>query len=55
MAATMNLRKTAKILPFRKPCESVNRTDRQCRLPRITSAEIECLFDQVTVTRPKAA
>ncbi|GKY86281.1 hypothetical protein [Sinisalibacter aestuarii] len=45
MAATMTLQQSAKILPFRKPCASVNRTDRMKRLPTITSAEIESIFD----------
>jgi hypothetical protein len=57
MAATMTLRKAAKVLPFGKPCQSVNRTDRNERLPRLTSAEIESFFDQAcntNVMRPAA-
>ncbi|GGD37467.1 hypothetical protein [Sinisalibacter lacisalsi] len=52
MAATMTLQKTAKVLPFSKPCQSVNRTDRNQRLPRITSAEIEIFFDQANSAKP---
>jgi len=48
MAATMKLQKTGKVLPFRQPCPSVNRTDSKSRLPKITSAEIETIFDQVS-------
>ncbi len=50
MAATMTLQKSGKILPFRQPCPSVNRTDRKSRLPKITSAEIESFFDQASST-----
>jgi hypothetical protein len=52
MAATMTLRKTAKVLPFGTPCQSVNRTDRNERLPRLTSAEIESFFDQANTAKP---
>jgi hypothetical protein len=45
MAATMTLHQSAKILPFRQPCASVNRTDRNKRLPTLTSDEIESYFD----------
>lgn len=51
MAATMTLRKTAKYLPFGKLCQSVNRTDRNERLPRLTSAEIESIFDQASTEK----
>ena len=51
MAATMTLRKAAKVLRFGKPCQSVNRTDRNERLPRLTSAEIESFFDQATAAK----
>lgn len=45
MAATMTLRQTAKVLPFRKPCDSVEQTDQKNRLPTLSSAEIESFFD----------
>ncbi|SMH48067.1 hypothetical protein [Maritimibacter sp. HL-12] len=51
MAATMTLRKPAKVLPFGKPCQSVTATDRDERLPRLTSAEIESFFDQAKTAR----
>jgi len=51
MAATMTLRKAAKVLPFGNPCQSVNRTDRNERLPRLTSAEIESFFDQASTAK----
>lgn len=51
MAATMKLQKPSKVLPFKKPCEGVNRTDKQSRLPKITSAEIEGFFDQASKSK----
>lgn len=50
MAATMKLQKTGTVIPFGKPCPEVNRTDRNSRLPKITSAEIESFFDQACST-----
>lgn len=50
MAATMTLQQGAKILAFRAPCASVNRTDRKKRLPTLTSAEIEDIFDHAQLT-----
>lgn len=50
MAATMHLRKPGKVVPFGKPCPGVNRTDRKSRLPKITSDEIESIFDQACNT-----
>jgi len=50
MAATMKLQKKEKVLPFGKTCPDVNRTDRNSRLPKITSAEIESFFDQACNT-----
>jgi len=55
MAATMKFHKSGKVLPFRKPCPSVNRTDRNARLPKITSAEIESIFDQASDTNLRRA
>jgi len=45
MAATMPFQNGAKVIPFRKPCASVNQTDRKNRLPTLSSAEIEDFFD----------
>jgi hypothetical protein len=50
MAATMNIHQSAKILPFRKSCASVDRTDRNNRLPTLSSAEIEDFFDHARLT-----
>lgn len=50
MAATMSLPKSATILPFRKNCASVERTDRKNRLPTLSSAEIESIFDHAQLT-----
>lgn len=50
MAATMTLHQGAKILPFRATCASVNRTDRKKRLPTLTSADIEDIFDHAQET-----
>ena len=53
MAATMHLqKKEGKVVPFSKPCPSVDRTDSQSRLPKITSDEIESLFDQASKAKP---
>jgi hypothetical protein len=50
MAATMHLHHRATVLPFRRPCASVERTDRHKRLPTLSSAEIETIFDQACWT-----
>lgn len=47
MAATIIPQSTAKVLTFTKRCESVKRTDRKNRLPKLTSEEIDSIFDQV--------
>lgn len=46
MAATIKTQKTAKILPFPSH-KSVNETDRNRRLPTLSSAEIEDIFDHM--------
>lgn len=54
MAATMTLRQGAKLLPYRKPCASVDRTDRKNRLPALSSADIESIFDHALLTSKQA-
>lgn len=48
MAATMTPRSLARILQLQGESEAVSRTDRQNRLPTITSAEVDTIFDQVS-------
>lgn len=50
MAATMPLRDSATILAFRKNTASVERTDRKNRLPTLSSAEIDSIFDHALLT-----
>lgn len=47
MAATMTPRSLTRILQMQGTCEAVRRTDRKNRLPTITSAEVDGIFDQV--------
>lgn len=42
---TLSQRRTAKILPFPKRCKEVKQTDRNHRLPTLSSADIENFFD----------
>jgi hypothetical protein len=48
MAATMTPRSLARILHLQGNCEAVSQTDRQKRLPTISSAEVETIFDQMS-------
>jgi len=48
MAATMTPRSLARILQLQGNCEAVSQTDRQKRLPTISSAEVETIFDQMS-------
>lgn len=48
MAATMTPRSLARILQLQGNCEAVSQTDRQKRLPTITSAEVDTIFDQMS-------
>ncbi len=48
MAATMTPRSLARILHLQGYCEAVSQTDRQKRLPTITSAEVDTIFDQMS-------
>lgn len=45
MAATIDTKNTAKILVFKRPCKGVDQTDSKRRLPPISSAEVESIFD----------
>lgn len=45
MAATIDTKRNAKILIFERPCKGVEQTDSKRRLPPITSAEVESIFD----------
>lgn len=45
MAATIDKTKSARVLVFRRKCKGVNLTDRKRRLPPISSAEVETIFD----------
>lgn len=47
MAWRLKTRRPAEILPFRRPCKSVSQTDRDARLPTLSSAEVETLFDHL--------
>lgn len=58
MAATITPRRLARILHFQGNCEAVSQTDRQRRLPTITSAEVDGIFDQMcreSLQLPRAA
>jgi len=48
MAATMTPRSLARILHLQENSEAVSQTDRQKRLPTITSAEVDTIFDQMS-------
>ena len=48
MAATMTPRSLARILHLQGDCEAVSQTDRQKRLPTITSSEVDSIFDQMS-------
>lgn len=48
MAATMTPRSLARILHLQENSEAVRQTDRQKRLPTITSAEVDTIFDQMS-------
>jgi len=48
MAATMTPRSLARILHLQENCEAVSQTDRQRRLPTISSAEVDTIFDQMS-------
>ncbi len=56
MAATIDTKQTARILVFKRRSKGVVRTDRKRRLPPITSAEIDTIFDnaQEKNTRDRA-
>ena len=47
MAATMTPRRLARILHIQEDCAAVSKTDRQNRLPTISSAEVDTIFDQL--------
>jgi len=56
MAATIETKKTtAKILRFPMPFQAVNRTDRNQKLPTLSSADIEDIFDHMTRRNEKLA
>lgn len=61
MAATIQTQdqqQTAKILPFPTRCQEVKQTDRNKRLPTLSSADIESFFDHAQTrdtTMAKAA
>jgi hypothetical protein len=48
MAATMTPRSLARILHLQGNCEAVSRTDRHNRLPTISSAEVDTIFDRMS-------
>ena len=48
MAATISPRSLARILHLQGDCEAVSQTDRKKRLPTITSAEVDTIFDQMS-------
>ena len=48
MAATMTPRSFVRILHLQGNCEAVKRTDRENRLPTISSAEGDTIFDQMS-------
>ena len=48
MAATISPRSLARILYLQGECEDVKQTDRQKRLPTITSAEVDTIFDRMS-------
>ena len=48
MAATMTPRSLARILHLQGNCEAVSQTDRHKRLPTISSAEVDTIFDQLS-------
>ena len=48
MAATMTPRSLARILHPQGNSEAVSQTDRRNRLPTITSAEVDTIFDQMS-------
>ena len=47
MAATMTPRSFVRILHLQGNCEAVKRTDRENRLPTISSDEVDTIFDQM--------
>lgn len=47
MAATMTPRRLARILHLQENCAAVSKTDRQNRLPTISSAEVDTIFEQL--------
>ncbi|MCB1348763.1 MAG: hypothetical protein R3D80_11805 [Paracoccaceae bacterium] len=48
MAATMTPRSLVRILQLQGDSEAVSQTDRQKRLPMISSAEVDTIFDQMS-------
>ncbi len=48
MAATMSPRSLARILHLPDNCEAVRRTDQKNRLPTISSAEVDTIFEQTS-------
>ncbi len=48
MAATMTPRRLARILHPQEDSEAVSQTDRRKRLPTISSAEVDTIFDQMS-------
>ena len=48
MAATMTPRSLVRILQLQVDSEAVSQTDRQKRLPMISSAEVDTIFDQMS-------
>lgn len=45
MAESIKKETTANVIPFIRGCVPVTRTDRRHRLPAISSAELDTLFD----------
>lgn len=54
MAATMTPRSFARVLKLPSSCEAVRRTDAQNRLPTLTSAEVDGIFDRIGQKKARA-
>ncbi len=48
MATIIPPRRFARILCLQEKCAAVDQTDRKKRLPRISSAEVDTIFDQMS-------
>lgn len=51
MASMPKTRRMLKFRPFRAACKEVSQTDRNNRLPTISSAEVESIFEHALIRK----